>query len=406
MSIRSRIPPRGFIRSVAAALTDDWTTSRTFLRFQATKEVFNLRHPRGAKHGRGDAVQLVSLRITDRCNLRCHSCGQWGDSGYLHGLSMKELKEREVPPDVYRRFADQILEAGWRPIWYIWGGEPMLYPGMIDLLRYIHDRDMPISIVTNGTRVAEFAREIVETCRIVYLSVDGPDEETHNRQRPGAGEGTNNFRDVKEALEAIRKEKEKRGSVYPMVIPLSCITGYNIDRLVELYRFVEPCADAHILYLTWWIDPESAEAHSADFEKRFGFRPSTHLGWIGEWMDFDHRLIHEKLEAMRALSVKSGRCPPIALPDLKTGEDIERYYKSHADDFGFNQCVSIFMSVEVDSNGDVSLCRDYHDYVIGNIARDPVTEMWNNGLAKRFRSSIATDGIMPVCRRCCGLMGF
>ena len=62
--------------------------------------------------------------------------------------------------------------------------------------------------------------------------------------------------------------------------------------------------------------------------------------------------------------------------------------------------------MEVDSNGDVSLCRDYHDYIIGNIKTDKVVDMWNNQKAMKFRQSVSNDGPMPVCRRCCGLMGY
>jgi radical SAM protein with 4Fe4S-binding SPASM domain len=406
VAVRSRIPPRGFIRTLASALGEDWIASRTFLRYQASKEVFHLRHPRGARHGKGDGLQLVSLRITDRCNLRCHSCGQWGDNGYLLDIPLPELKGREVPLRVYKTFADQIVQAGWTPIWYVWGGEPMLYGGILDLLRHIHEHRMPISIVTNGTRVADHAAEIVETCRIFYLSVDGPTAAIHNQQRPGVAAGSDNFRDVHAALEAVREEKRRRGSVFPLVVPLSCITRYNIDHLVDVYRFVAEYADAHVLYLTWWIDPEAAAEHTREFERRFGFRPRTHNGWVGTWKDFDHRIVAEKLGEMRALSATSGRCPPIAMPALETREEIERYYTSHADSFGYNQCVSIYMTMEVDSNGDVSLCRDYHDYVIGNIARDDVLAMWNNERARAFRRSISTEGILPVCRRCCGLMGF
>ncbi|MFH1679433.1 MAG: radical SAM protein [Candidatus Eisenbacteria bacterium] len=406
MPVRSRIPPRGFMKTLAAALGEDGCTTRTFLRYQAAKELFSLRHPLGARHGKGDGVQLVSLRITDRCNLRCHSCGQWGDNGYLLDTPPGELRRREVPLEVYRRFVDDIAAAGWSPIWYVWGGEPMLYPGILDLLRYIHERRMPISLVTNGTRVAAHAEEIVKTCRVFYISLDGPNAEIHNRQRPGAGASADNFRDVHAALEAVREEKKRQGRVYPLVVPLSCITSYNIESLVDLYRLAARYSDAHILYLTWWIDPDSAEEHSREFERRFGFRPRTHLGWIGSWKDFDHRLVAEKLERMRALSRASGRCPPIPMPDLNTRKEIERYYSNHADDFGYDQCVSIFMTMEVDSNGNVSLCRDYHDYVIGNIAGDDVQAMWNNERARRFRRSISTEGILPACRRCCGLMGF
>ena len=35
---------------------------------------------------------------------------------------MKELKQREVPVEVYKNLVDQIVDEGWSPVWYIWGG--------------------------------------------------------------------------------------------------------------------------------------------------------------------------------------------------------------------------------------------------------------------------------------------
>jgi radical SAM protein with 4Fe4S-binding SPASM domain len=92
-------------------------------------------------------------------------------------------------------------------------------------------------------------------------------------------------------------------------------------------------------------------------------------------------------------------------PPLQTGEEVRTYYTDHTATFGYDQCVSIFMTMEINSNGDVSLCRDYNDYVIGNILESPVKDIWLGDKASKFRASIASDGLMPVCRRCCGLMG-
>jgi len=94
------------------------------------------------------------------------------------------------------------------------------------------------------------------------------------------------------------------------------------------------------------------------------------------------------------------------MPNLKNREQIQRYYTDHSATFGYDQCVSIYMTLEIDSNGDVGLCRDYHDYVIGNIKTDAIAEIWNGPAALKFRRSISEQGLMPACRRCCGLMGF
>ena len=406
MALRSRISPRFLVNQLATALSDDWATSYALMKYQMAKESFNLRHPFGVQHGRGDGVELVSLRITDMCNLRCHSCGQWGDNGYLLGESLKTLKQREVPVEIYKGLVDQILDAGWSPIWYIWGGEPMLYPGLIELLHYIKERGMPISLVSNSTNIARRADDILETCKILYLSVDGSNEEIHNTQRPGVTKNYDSFKDVKAALETIHEGKKQRNLAFPYVVPLSCVTMYNIDDVVDLYKFTSQYADAQIFYLTWWMDSKSAQEHTEDFERRFGFKPQTHYGWIGTWKDFDHGVILEKFEEMNKISKAQRRCPPIMMPNLNTREEINQYYTDHSETFGYNQCISIHMTLEIDSNGDVSLCRDYHDYVIGNIKTDAITDIWNNDAARKFRSSISTEGIMPVCRRCCGLMGF
>ncbi|MDQ1240022.1 MAG: hypothetical protein QG577_2208, partial [Thermodesulfobacteriota bacterium] len=33
--------------------------------------------------GTANQIRQCSIRITDICNLRCHTCGQWGDRGFL-----------------------------------------------------------------------------------------------------------------------------------------------------------------------------------------------------------------------------------------------------------------------------------------------------------------------------------
>ena len=408
--IRSRIPAHFWAKEAAKVLATDWSVFSSWASLQMAKETFNMRHPFGAQHGRGDRVEQVSLRITDMCNLRCHTCGQWGDNGYLLGKSIKEMRRNEVPIETYKRMVDQIVDAGWSPGWYIWGGEPTMYRNLIELLYYITERNMPIMLVTNGTHVVKHVKELVDTCNILWISVDGPNAEIHNQQRPGLSASVNNFRDIEASLEAVNNEKQRRGSVFPYLIPISVIAKYNINHLADIYRFTRQYADAHIFYLSWWIDQQSAENHTADFERRFGFAPYTHLGWVGDWKDFDHHLILDQFDQMYSLlqNRTNGYKPtmPLMYPHLDTQEDIKRYYEDHRAVFGYNQCVSIYMTMEIDSNGDVSLCRDYHDYIIGNIKTDTVQDIWNSDTARRFRRSISTEGIMPVCRRCCGLMGY
>ena len=96
----------------------------------------------------------------------------------------------------------------------------------------------------------------------------------------------------------------------------------------------------------------------------------------------------------------------VILPPVLGEDNLRRYYTDHAERFGFDECISIFQAAEINSNGDVSPCRDYHDYVVGNIKQATLTELWENEAYRKFRRSIRKDGLMPVCSRCCGLMGY
>ncbi|MBN1995556.1 MAG: radical SAM protein [Anaerolineae bacterium] len=402
---RLRVPPGFLVKEFINYAWHDWPTVSHVLKLQLARETFNWRHPFGAD-GWGDTVQQISLRPTDLCNLRCCTCGQWGEKGYLREQPLKDLKQRELSLEIYKKLVDEVVEAGWSPIWYIWGGEPMLYPDLFDLMRYIAARHMPLTMVTNGVNVVKHIDEIIETCQGLWLSIDGPTAKIHNQQRPGVSPKDDNFSDVMAALKTISAEKKRQGSLYPFLGPITTISKYNVNHLADIYRLVSPYADVHTIYLAWWIDEPAAREHTADFERRFGFAPHSHWGWVGDWKDFDHSLIFDQFEEMWRLSKKHNRCPAIMFPNLISPEAVRQYYQDHTATFGYKQCFNIYSTIEVDSNGNVSLCRDYRDYVIGNIKTDPITKIWQSEAARQFRRSISEEGLMPVCRRCCGLMGY
>jgi radical SAM protein with 4Fe4S-binding SPASM domain len=58
-------------------------------------------------------------------------------------------------------------------------------------------------------------------------------------------------------------------------------------------------------------------------------------------------------------------------------------------------------------NGDVVTCRDYPDVVVGNIKEKSILELWNNDKMRGFRNLLKEEGgLLPVCTRCQGLMGW
>ncbi|MCC2111995.1 MAG: radical SAM protein [Hyphomicrobiales bacterium] len=356
--------------------------------------------------GRGAAIRHVSIRITDRCNLRCHTCGQWGDSGYLLDQPLKELVRGEVPVERYKALVRDLADHGHHPVLYLWGGEPMLYRGAIDLIAEAARLGMPTTIATNGTKIAENAEALVKApLYLAQLSIDGPTAEIHNSCRPGAGPGTQNFDTVIGALDALREERRRNGTRLPILAGLCTINQLIADHLIDIYDNFANRLDVLVYYLAWWIDEDAAARHTADFARRFGFEPDRHLGWIGGWRPNDFEALSHQLSELSRRAVSRKGPSVLILPHLTSAADLERYYTDHDATFGHDRCTSIYRAVEINANGDMSPCRDYHDYVVGNVKTDSITALWNSAKYRKFRCSLSTEGLMPVCTRCCGLMG-
>ena len=170
----------------------------------------NMRVPHG---GKGAGIRQVSLRLTDLCNLRCHTCGQWGDSGYLLGRPMVDLVRNEVTPDRYVALLEDLVQHGHSPGLYLWGGEPMLYRGLVSVVEAAARLGLPTSIATNATKLGESTERLVGAPMfLVQVSIDGPDADTHNASRPGVNPSTNNYATIVGALEALKAERARRNA--------------------------------------------------------------------------------------------------------------------------------------------------------------------------------------------------
>jgi radical SAM protein with 4Fe4S-binding SPASM domain len=382
-----------------------WIASK-LVGIQASKWFFNSLHPRSS-NGLGHPIRQLSLRVTDLCNLRCTTCGQWGSGGFMHGKDLEECIKEEVSPERYIEIINDLVCHDHHPMVYLWGGEPMLYRNVLDIINAATELKLPVSIATNGTRIADVAERLVRApLFLLQVSIDGHCAELHNRIRPALSGRGNTFGTIEAGLAALHEQRRLQQRDLPFIASLTTISRENAHHLTDIYEAFCDRVDFFIFYLAWWIDEKSAQAHDWDFSQRFGFTPQLHRGWIGTWKPDDYHSLDRQLQRLMELSRSRNAPPVILIPPLTGAENLRRYYTNHAELFGFNQCISIFHAAEVNSNGDVSPCRDYHDYVVGNIKQSTLSDLWNSPAYRTFRQNVAIKGLMPVCTRCCGLMGY
>lgn len=404
MSKRSSIALGTILKNLVRVGSHPWIAAR-LVALEKEKILFNWLNPK-AEEGRARSIRQVSIRITDMCNLRCHTCGQWGDQGFLHCADLKGLKRSEVSPERYHDLLDDLAANGHFPSVYLWGGEPTLYKGWLEIIEHATRLGMPTSIATNATGIAAAADRLVEAPMfLLQISIDGPTPEVHNAARPAAG-GGNNFQDIHNALDAVNAAKARTGNKLPITAALTTISQANVGKLVDIYENFKDKVDMFVFYLSWWIDEAGATAHEEDFSGRFGFTPKLHRGWVGDWTIKEYALLDAQLQEVLRRS-KSLSAPAVnIIPNITGVENLREYYTDHSANYGYDKCLSIYQAVEIDSNGDMSPCRDYHDYVVGNVKEQTISQIWNNPAYRKFRSSLCTKGLMPVCTRCCGLMGY
>lgn len=366
-----------------------------------------LRHYLGSNRPEKDLhVSQISIRCNEVCNLRCSSCGQWGENGWLLEKQRRGEKLASLGWETTRRLIHETKRD--RPFFYIWGGEPTLWKPLLSFFEELGRNDLLGSIVTNCHKLEPLIEPLIDAggVAVIYVSLDGWDAASQNQLRAPAGNGrSDNFERTMRCIDRIDAYKKKLGLRFPVIIPISVVSNLNHMHLAEIHQLVRAKTQLHAYYYGWFITEERAQQHEAVFERRFGYKPQNHRGYIKSvFNEVDPVITSQQVGEVHGVS-RGYPSVPVFLPDIHTEADIRRYYDDHTWTAGYPRCHSIYCTAEVSPDGRVTPCRDYQDYECGNVNEQPFYEVWNGAAFKKFRREMA-KGLMPVCTRCCGLQGF
>ena len=113
------------------------------------------------------SITTVNFHPLLQCNMACVHC-------FAAGLSKDRLNTGDAC-----KIVKLIAEAGFSKI-NIAGGEPLLHPGLDQLIHLAKALDLTTSIVTNGTRITgDWLRHMSEYLDIIALSIDSINPEIH-----------------------------------------------------------------------------------------------------------------------------------------------------------------------------------------------------------------------------------
>ncbi|UCC95267.1 MAG: radical SAM protein [Candidatus Omnitrophota bacterium] len=339
----------------------------------------------------------ISLRITNLCNHRCAVCGQYGTRGYMHREKGKDLL-KVLPYTRYKELVEQM--AQYRPIYYVTGGEPFLYPDFVKLMNYIKQRGSVVSIVTNGVKLKECAEEIVRNnWDMILVSFDGP-EDVHDRCRGLRGA----YRTAVDGLLELREQKKRQRRKKPYILTSLTLSPMNVDYIEETFQLNKDIyPDLMVIYLSWFTSSYIGNSQKTILKEKLGTDAYTWQSYAKSFTPQEAQSFADSLDRARK---KQWSFDYLVVPDLK-GNDVKDYYLCPEKMFGYGKCAAPFIMVDIMPNGDVTTCRDFIDVKVGNITENDLLSIWNNEKFVAFRKLlIEKGGLLPQCSRCCGLMGF
>ncbi len=166
----------------------------------------------------GEARPLLgTLIVTYRCDLDCAMCD----------LPSRGDRRREMDLLGLRGVLDAFRDLGVLGVG-VTGGEPLLRPDTLDVIRHGSGRGLLMHLNTNGTLVTDdLARALADAgLASVNISLDGPDAETHDRLRGRPGSFARVLRAAAHLLAVPRR---------PYRVALTCALGAkNADKIDAL----------------------------------------------------------------------------------------------------------------------------------------------------------------------------
>jgi radical SAM protein with 4Fe4S-binding SPASM domain len=368
---------------------------RTLLRLAI---VNSLSIPYYRRHGNGISSLPANVTIypTYRCNQNCLMCTQTSSRKSDHERPPWYDPKRELPVEKWASFFEQI--RSFRPILFIFGGEPLVYPEFKELIREAKKRKLWVHIATNGSLLPNVADFLVEQgVEGVAISLDGPSE-VHDGIRRVKGA----FNMASEGARALIEARSRRKKSGPLLGFSFTITKHNYEGMPEaMEHAISLKADffwaCHVCFKT----PEIVAKHNAIFSESnaaaMGIQmdfPSIREGSYYE-SDMEAEDVPKMLEVLNNTkqSVK-GRIEFVLEPRM-TDDLVGPYYLDM--DFPFVQrCDFLWRTFPVQPDGRVSPCLNF---LAGNITEKSVAEIWNGENMQRLRKMFA-DKLVTGCTRC------
>lgn len=330
--------------------------------------------------------QIISFTITNSCNLRCKMCGQWSEEGYIN-TGVKDAGAQMKLND-WKRLVDEISTYKIRFI-LVRGGEPFLFPGIIELLEYINSKGIFISIDTNGTMLEKYAADLVRIGKMhITFSVDGP-EEIHDGVRGIKG----SFQKTKENITLLNKLDTEHKISKSACFTISRYNFKSLGAMPDVMRSLGLPSINIVPY--YYFSQEVGEKYAEELKNNFNCDAFSWKGFHHDDSGIDFEIFNEEHQKYLANLKEIKDFPYLPL----TSDEYKLWFSDPYTPVGSLTCSNVESVIDIQPDGNANFCIDFPDYSFGNVKNSSIFYIWNSPKANQFRGYIR-ENLLAICYRC------
>ncbi|MBI5558964.1 MAG: radical SAM protein [Deltaproteobacteria bacterium] len=293
---------------------------------------------------------FVQIAVTNLCNKDCKMCIRF----------QVPIEQRHMPLADFKTIVDRIRGA--RAVTLVGMGEPLLYPELIEAIRYCRLKGLDTRLTTNGILLRQKAAELVEAgLGSIHVSMENVRQE-----------------ELKEDLLNLMGEQEKRGKNTPEIV-LQPILFEDPGR----GRTVQDVYDV----ISWAAEHGIKKVNIARVDKRTD--PTMQRPGVEQ----EQVIFRELAKLRRQYRIRIDCLQDQVYSGLKG--KLYKFMKPllRLDSF----CYRLLDYVYIDVNGNVHPCPIDMGQIMGNIFQESLEEIWHG---ERFSSIRENQQKYAFCRKC------
>ncbi len=299
-------------------------------------------------------ISSLQFELSSRCNERCIHC-------YIP--NEKKNKGFDMPTAKVKSILDEFAAMGGIHV-TLSGGEAFLHKDLIEIARYCREKDLKISILSNLIALKDEQIPALKEVNLslIQVSLYSMNPEIHDFITTVQG----SFERTKASIEKLV------AADIPVQIscPIMKVNRHGFDKVLDYAKSLKIKAQ------TDYIMMARSDLDTENLANRLSLDETEEL--LRDIIEHDTQYRDETLEQL-----------PIS-DEIKF--NLERFKKQPVCGVGYDNCC-------ITANGDVYPCAGWQDYVLGNVYKQSLQEIWENSeRVKQLRE--VTQASFPQCLEC------